>query len=214
MGVGTVYRHFPTKEALVEALAADHFRHLAESARAALEESDPWEGFSGFMYRSAEVQAKDLALAEVMAAQPALVRQAAINRSDLHEAVGELVARAQRAGKLRKDVVPDDVPMLMCGIGRMTRVDSKGSASSWRRYVAIVLDGLRSPGSAPLPPAGPTSAPEAFSQPLLHLRPLVVDDAVVGGVAHTDSAWDAVLSHHALELRGDGGERSARALVA
>ena len=87
VGVGTVYRHFPTKEALVEALAADHFRHLAESARAALEVSDPWEGFSGFMYRSAEVQAKDLALAEVMAAQPGLVRQAAIKRADLHEAV-------------------------------------------------------------------------------------------------------------------------------
>jgi AcrR family transcriptional regulator len=152
VGVGTVYRHFPTKEALVEALAADHFRHLAESARAALEVEDPWQGFSDFMYRSAEVQAKDLALAEVMAAQPGLVREAAIKRTDLHEAVGELVARAQKAGKLRKDVVPDDVPMLMCGLGRMTRVDSRGPASSWQRYVAIVLDGLRAPGSSKLPP--------------------------------------------------------------
>jgi AcrR family transcriptional regulator len=152
VGVGTVYRHFPTKEALVEALAADHFRHLAESARAALDVSDPWEGFSGFMHRSAEMQAEDLALAEVMAAQPELVQQAAINRTDLHEAVAELVIRAQKAGKLRKDVVPDDVPMLMCGLGRMTRVGSEGAPSSWQRYVAIVLDGLRSPGSSPLPP--------------------------------------------------------------
>ena len=154
VGVGTVYRHFPTKEALVEALAADHFRHLAESAREALDVIDPWEGFCGFMYRSAELQAKDLALAEVMAAQPELMRQAAIERTDLHEAVAELVARAQKAGKLRADVVPDDVPMLMCGLGRMTRVDSKSSASSWQRYVAIVLDGLRSPGNSPLPPGG------------------------------------------------------------
>ena len=118
VGVGTVYRHFPTKEALVEALAADHFRHLAESARAALEHGDPWEGFSGFMYGAAEMQAKDRALAEVMAAQPEVVREAASGRADLHEAVAELVARAQAAGSLRDDVVPDDVPMLMCGLGR------------------------------------------------------------------------------------------------
>jgi AcrR family transcriptional regulator len=49
VGVGTVYRHFPTKEALAEAIAADHFDHLAASAREALENPDPWEGFSAFL---------------------------------------------------------------------------------------------------------------------------------------------------------------------
>jgi AcrR family transcriptional regulator len=151
VGVGTVYRHFPTKRALAEALAADHFQRLAENARAALEEDDSWEGFRAFMHRSAEVQANDRALAEVMAAQPDVMREAATGREDLHEAVAELVARAQRAGKLRPDVVPDDVPMLMCGLGRATRVGSKGPTMSWQRYLAIVLDGLRAPGSSELP---------------------------------------------------------------
>ena len=151
VGVGTVYRHYPTKEELVEALADDHFRRLAESARAALEEDDPWEGFCEFMRRSSEVQAKDLALAEVMGEQPDAMCRAAERRADLHEAVAELVARAQQAGKLRRDVMPADVPMLMCGVGRATRVGSRGPTMSWRRYVAIVLEGLRAPGSSDLP---------------------------------------------------------------
>jgi AcrR family transcriptional regulator len=151
VGVGTVYRHYPTKEALGEALAADHFRRLAESARAALDDPEPWEGFCAFMRYSAEVQASDRALAEVMAAQPGVMRDAARNREDLHEAVAELVTRAQAAGRLRSDVVPDDVPMLMCGLGRAMRAGAGDEATAWQRYLAIVLDGLRAPGSVPLP---------------------------------------------------------------
>ena len=156
VGVGTVYRHFPTKEALSTALAADHFRRLAARARAALEHDDPWEGFSEFMRRAAEQQAGDRALSEVMAAQPDVMREAAMNRADLHEAVAELVARAQAAGKLRADVVPGDVPMLMCGLGRAMRTQSGEPWMSWQRYLAIVLDGLRAPGTTSLPdgPAG------------------------------------------------------------
>ena len=151
VGVGTVYRHFPTKEALYEALAADHFLRLAATAREAPGGADPWEAFSGFMRRSAELQASDRALAEVMAAQPEVMRDAARNREDLHAAVAELVSRAQAVGVLRADVVPADVPMLMCGIGRATCA-SGGPGMSWERYLAIVLDGLRVEGRSPLPP--------------------------------------------------------------
>ena len=77
VGVGTVYRHFPTKEALAEAIAADHFDRLAASAREALENPDPWEGFSTFLRSSAQVQAGDRALAEVMAAEPEVMCDAA-----------------------------------------------------------------------------------------------------------------------------------------
>jgi AcrR family transcriptional regulator len=151
VGVGTVYRHYPTKELLIEALAADHFDRLAKNARAALEQPDPWKGFSDFMHSSAELQANDLALAEVMAEQPGAMREASQQRADLHEAVAELVARAQASGKLRPDILPADVPMLMCGLGRATHAGSKGPTMSWRRYLAIVLDGLRAPGSTRLP---------------------------------------------------------------
>ena len=152
VGVGTVYRHFPTKEALYEALASDHFLRLAATAREALGGADSWEAFSGFMRRAAALQASDRALAEVMAAQPEVMRDAARGREDLHSAVAELVARAQAAGSLRPDVAPADVPMLMCGIGRATR-SAGGPGMSWERYLAIVLDGLRVGGRSELPPA-------------------------------------------------------------
>jgi AcrR family transcriptional regulator len=151
VGVGTVYRHFPTKEALAEAIAADHFDRLAARAREALENPDPWEGFSAFLRRSGQQQAGDRALSEVMAAEPELMCDAANRRPDLHEALAELVHRAQDAGKLRPDLVPADVPMLICGVGRATLAGSKGPTMSPRRYLEIVLDGLRAPGSGELP---------------------------------------------------------------
>ena len=151
VGVGTVYRHFPTKEALVEAIAADHFDRLAASAREALENPDPWEGFSTFLRNSGQVQAGDRALAEVMAAEPEVMCDAANRRPDLHDALAQLVHRAQDAGVLRGDLVPADVPMLICGVGRATLAGSKGPTMSPRRYLEIVLDGLRAPGSGALP---------------------------------------------------------------
>jgi AcrR family transcriptional regulator len=151
VGVGTVYRHFPTKEALGEAIAADHFERLVASAREGLVHEDAWQGFCEFMRGAAEVQANDRALAEVMAAQPEAMREAAERRGDLHEAVAQLVVRAQEAGVLRADVVPEDVPMLVCGLGRATRVGSTGPTMSWQRYLVIMLDGLRAPGATSLP---------------------------------------------------------------
>jgi AcrR family transcriptional regulator len=151
VGVGTMYRHFPTKETLLEALAAQHFHRLADAAREALEDPDPWEGLSAFLGRAAEWQANDRALAEVMAAEPEVMERAAMDRADLHQAVAKLVERAQAAGKLRRDIVAGDVPMLMCGLGRATRVGSAGPTMSWERYLAIMLDGLRAPGSSRLP---------------------------------------------------------------
>jgi AcrR family transcriptional regulator len=151
VGVGTVYRHFPTKQALAEAIAADHFDRLAASARAALEVADAWEAFGTFLRNSAQVQAGDRALAEVMAAEPEVMCDAASRRPDLHEALAELVRRAQDAGDLRKDLVTADVPMLICGIGRATLAGSKGPTMSCGRYLEIMLDGLRAPGSGELP---------------------------------------------------------------
>jgi AcrR family transcriptional regulator len=150
VGIGTVYRHFPTKDALVEALAAERFKGLTEKAREALSNPDPWDGFSEFMYYSASVQANDRALSEIMGARPEVMREAAED-SGLFEPVSELVAKAQKAGSLRPDVVPDDVPLLICGLARAPRGGSKGPESNWERYLGIVLDGLRAPAITKLP---------------------------------------------------------------
>jgi AcrR family transcriptional regulator len=150
VGVGTVYRHFPTKEDLIRALADDRFRRLAERARDALGEEDPWEAFQGFIRFSAEIQAEDRGLCEVMGSR-ADIMEAAAEAAGLPELSDQLVKRAQRSGELRSDVSWEDVPMIACGLGRITQAQEGPAAGRWPRLLAIVLDGLRAPGAERLP---------------------------------------------------------------
>ncbi len=148
VGVGTVYRHFPTKEALLAALAEDRFRQLAEHAQDALASADPWDAFEIFLRRWASLQASDRALSQVLAESPNLMCVAASERGDLMAAMQTLVGGAQAAGVLRADVRAMDVPMIMCGLAR----DGGPPGASWERMLAIVLDGLRaSAGNVALP---------------------------------------------------------------
>jgi len=151
VGVGTIYRHFPNKEDLARAVAVHRFQELAGMAASALDEPDPWKALSTFMWNAAELQSRDRHLTDLMAAQPDLMHQAATELTDLRERVGQLVTRAQRAGVLRRDVEVDDVPMIMCGLGRAMQMGPGGPRVSWRRYLALVLDGLRAKEAEPLP---------------------------------------------------------------
>ena len=151
VGVGTVYRHFPTKEALIEALMVDSFEAIAAQATASLEIEDPWEAFTSVLWRGAEIMAGDRALSEVFASIPGAMDDASATVDGLRESTSTLMRRAQAAGVLREDALIDDVPMIMCGIGSATKKEHTCSAP-WRRHLAIVLDGLRAPAaSGPLP---------------------------------------------------------------
>lgn len=150
VGVGTVYRHFPTKEALLEALAADRFIRLAEWAREALEAPDAWEGLCDFLRRSAELGANDRLLSEAMAERDAF-QGAQREKDGLMDATAALVERAQATGELRPEIGAQDIAMLMCGLGRATGPGSFDHAMSWERYLEIIIAGLRAPGSSPLP---------------------------------------------------------------
>jgi AcrR family transcriptional regulator len=152
VGVGTVYRHFPTKEALLEALAVDAFERIAAITRENLETvADPWEALTRTLWAGAETLAADRALSEVMSEIPGPVPIGLDMQRELNEAMGELLRRAQEAGVLRPDVVLDDIPMVMCGIGAATR-KSHQCGGAWRRHMAIVIDGLRAASaSGPLP---------------------------------------------------------------
>ena len=146
VGVGTVYRHFPTKDDLVDALAAARFERLAELGQEALADSDPWGSFERFIRAAAKIQSEDRALSEVLVSRPDTMAAAA-NRVDMPGLTRRLMHRAQEAGELRADADPTDVPMLMCALAgtcRNPKMDPE-------RYVGIVLDGLRAPGRTTLP---------------------------------------------------------------
>jgi AcrR family transcriptional regulator len=149
VGIGTVYRHFPTKEALTIALAEDTFARIAERSRVLLERDDAWQAFVDMLWDASESLAGDRALTEAMSVQ--ISPKPSAGQLELSEIGAELMRRAQAAGDMRPDVIVDDVPMLMCGVGSAT-ARPHPYAQSWRRHLAIVIDGLRaSSASGELP---------------------------------------------------------------
>jgi AcrR family transcriptional regulator len=150
VGVGTVYRHFPTKEDLIAALAAERFERLAEKAREGIAAEDPWEGLCEFIRFSAQIQADDRGLCEVMGSR-AEVMAASAYAVGLDGLCEELVKRAQRSGDLRKDLDWQDIPMIACSLGRITPAEKGPAVGRWPRLVEILIDGLRAPGSSKLP---------------------------------------------------------------
>jgi AcrR family transcriptional regulator len=150
VGVGTVYRHFPTKEDLIAVLVGQRFERLAEKAREGLEAEDAWQGICEFIRFSAQIQADDRGLCEVMGSRPDLMEAAALEVG-LPELCDRLVKRAQRSGDLRRDLAWEDIPMIACGLGRITQADVGPAKGRWPRLVEIILDGLRAPASAKLP---------------------------------------------------------------
>jgi AcrR family transcriptional regulator len=141
VGVGTVYRHFATKDDLVEALAEERFERLEQLAREALAQDDPWKSFERFMRASARIQSEDRALSEVLVSRPETMGRAA-ERVGILDLVGELLGRAQKAGVVRGDAEPRDIPMLMCALAGTFRIPH----SDPDRYIGIALDGLRATG--------------------------------------------------------------------
>ena len=144
VGVGTLYRHFPTKEALVVALADEHFERIADTIEAALDEQgDEWEIFTAAIWRIARDAAADVAWCEIIGGHSRAVAAASRGRRRLTAATGTLVARAQAAGVMRADATAADISTIMCGFGHVAAAQRAGAALDWERYLAIALDGLR-----------------------------------------------------------------------
>jgi AcrR family transcriptional regulator len=142
VGVGTVYRHFPTKDALLTALADELFDTLAAYARERLALDDPWEAFLEVMRFSAEKTAGDRAFAEILGAARNTVPRECPGKADLVVTVSDLMQRSIAAGKMRPDALIDDIPLIMCGIGSASALPHP-TPEAWRRHLGIVLDGLR-----------------------------------------------------------------------
>jgi AcrR family transcriptional regulator len=139
VGVGTVYRHFPTKDALIAALVAEKFRLTTENLRQALEIEDPWDAFAEGLRRNAEVMAADAGLRDALIRLGPDISHDGEASAELDALAGKLVARAQAAGALRDDVTVQDIGALMGGL--CTSMAHPGL--DWRWHLELLLDGLR-----------------------------------------------------------------------
>ena len=169
VGVGTVYRRFPDKEALVEALFEDSIDDAVATAERALEEDDAFAGLKMFLNASCRLQADNRGLHQVIFHGESGPRIAAGARERIAPLVMQLVARAQEQGSLRKDLAPYDVGMVRNMVGRFIDTGGDIAAEMWPRLLANVIDGLRADREgSELPGASPT--PEMFEQMLTQRR--------------------------------------------
>jgi AcrR family transcriptional regulator len=138
VGVGTVYRHFPTKELLLDAIVREHFEAIAGMARGALDNPDGWAGFCELIWKAAERNAADRSLCEVMSARD---KSDVVAECGLAAMTAELMERAKAQGAMRADAGPGDVPVMMIGVSAV--MQTLPDEVHWRRYMQLMLDGLR-----------------------------------------------------------------------
>jgi len=154
VGVGTLYRRFGSKEALVADVLVDGVHEIQASAVAALDAPDPWEGLSCFLFAFTGAQLANLGLAEFVSGQAReLPPEVAEAGTELAAAIDRLVRRAQDHGVLRTDVTWRDVVLIsLAPIGGEECLGATQGEDQWRRTIAIALDGLRGPAASTLPP--------------------------------------------------------------
>ena len=143
VGIGTVYRHFPNKDALLDALLVEQFAGRIERTLDALDKENAWQGFRELVLRGAEMQAEDIASCEMLMERKAISEseQVVAMREQLEAYMGTLIERAQATGEMRPDFTAGDVPLLFASIAGTIR--AVGSDGPWRRQVDFLLDGLR-----------------------------------------------------------------------
>jgi AcrR family transcriptional regulator len=139
VGVGTVYRHFPHKEALLGELLVERFRLMADNAERALEIEDPWEAFAWMLRTNATFCAGEVGVQQALVRGPDAWEYAAAEIDRLRETATQLIVRAQRAGVMRPDFSVDDIPMLMAGLTTTMTVPGY----DWHRHLEIILAGIR-----------------------------------------------------------------------
>jgi AcrR family transcriptional regulator len=169
LGVGTVYRRFPDKQTLVEALYEDRIDEVVAIAEESLREDDAWTGLSSFLHRTCELQAHNRALHQLVFSSVSGVKFASKGRERIAPLVGQLVARAQEQGTMRPDVAVFDVGMLRNTLGLFIDQTGEAGAEVWPRLLAVMLDGLRA-GSERSELPGATPTPEVFERLLQRRR--------------------------------------------
>jgi AcrR family transcriptional regulator len=157
VGVGTVYRRFPTKEALLEVALDERLEEHVRAAETALAAPTGWDGLVGFLRRAAEMQAADRGLRDVVLGADLHARRKARARDRIEPPIRELVERAHREGSLRPDVTVEDLPVLLMMVSEVAHHSHTFRPDVYGRYLELLIDGLRaSPGVG------------ALGQPLTH----------------------------------------------
>ena len=151
-GMGTMYRRFPDRQALLDALFAEHIAAVIGFAEQAAERADAWAGLAWFLERQLELEAGNRGLGELLRGRKqssGLVSRANVRMTPL---VADLVARAVAAGQLPPGTTPGDFAAAHLMVGSVLDASRTFAPQLWRRALAVALAGLRHaelPGTPP-----------------------------------------------------------------
>jgi AcrR family transcriptional regulator len=151
VGMGTLYRHFPAKEDLIDAVLEDAFAAFITAAEQALAEGDAWVGFRGFLERVFALHVENRGLKDIIATRVHGRARAEAMRARMRPLLRELIERAQDQGALRADFKAEDMPVVFWTGGRVIEATAAVAPEFWRRYLGLLLDGLRAEAATPLP---------------------------------------------------------------
>jgi AcrR family transcriptional regulator len=143
VGVGTVYRHFPTKESLLGELVRQKMERMTDNTRAGLaRDGEPFAVFADVLRENAGIASGNAAIQYAMlGAGEGVWEYAGVAQAELIGLTEQMITRAQRAGTMRPDVTAMDIPMLMCGVcATMTHTKPH---FDWRRHLELIIDALR-----------------------------------------------------------------------
>lgn len=155
VGPGTLFRRFPTKDDLVIAIVEQRFEDMIALLDAALENPDPWDGLVECMEAAVTMQVRDRGVLEAVGERFFGDPRMGALKERINPKVAALLQRAQQAGVVRQDVEHQDIPVLIQAAARAGCVMPSCDPDLSRRYLGIMLDGMRPSAATPLPVCAP-----------------------------------------------------------
>ena len=149
VGIGTLYRRFPSREALLEAIYEEHIAEVVAAADEAVAAEDAWSGLVRFLQRALELQAANLPLRDVHLSQGTMEGRIAEKRRRIIPLLERLIARGREEGSLRADFTLGDLSFALWSFAPLLEATATVAPNAWRRHLQILLDGMRPEAATP-----------------------------------------------------------------
>lgn len=167
VAIGTLYRHFPTRQDLLLAAFQPRLHEFSKGAMKVLEIEDPWEAFVSYLENLCRVQAGDRGFNDFLSRRfPGNADTERIH-DQMCEQIESVLARAQESGQVRPDLAVADIVNLIWSNGRMMDATSTTAPNEWRRHLYLMLDAYRAGRAHPLPE--PPMTDEQLYDAMVHL---------------------------------------------
>jgi AcrR family transcriptional regulator len=142
VGAATVYRHFPTKDDLVQATLGDDLAEWSATTQRAAAAEDAWLGLAAFVEQTLATMARHRAILDGISTSTEAPAAFDACQAHLREALSGLVRRAHRQGTLRPDVSATDIGLQILALGRIIQLTADHDPTAWRKHSGLMLDGL------------------------------------------------------------------------